>query len=258
MSIDTTWLRCPNCLLDLDPIDERTLGCPTGHRFDLSKHGIVTLLPPKAPKTIGDDRDMLDARAALLDSGAYAPIAAAITESLSAAGFDGSADAPRIADLGCGTGLCGPLLRRHVRRLEGVDLSRAMLEQARATAVYDELHHADVLQHLVQARGPCDLVIAADVFIYVGALEAVFTQVARLMPAGGIFCFSAERGSVEEGLELLPSLRYAHGEGYLRRLAGAHGFELLRLSHETVREEQRRPIPGMIVHLLRSESRAAG
>ncbi|TYL50936.1 methyltransferase domain-containing protein [Agromyces mariniharenae] len=110
MSIDTTWLRCPNCLLDLDPVGERTLGCETGHRFDLSKHGIVTLLPPKAPRTVGDDRAMLDARAALLDSGAYAPIAASIVEALSSAGIDGATDAPRIADLGCGTGYYSALL----------------------------------------------------------------------------------------------------------------------------------------------------
>ena len=30
MSIDTTWLRCPNCLLDLSAIDDRVFGCPTG------------------------------------------------------------------------------------------------------------------------------------------------------------------------------------------------------------------------------------
>lgn len=104
MSIDTTWLRCPNCLLDLGAIDQRTFGCATGHRFDLSKHGIVTLLPPRAPKTIGDDRSMLDARATLLESGAYAPIAMAIVDAVSSAGMNGSTDAPRVADLGCGTG----------------------------------------------------------------------------------------------------------------------------------------------------------
>jgi 23S rRNA (guanine745-N1)-methyltransferase len=104
MSIDTTWLRCPNCLLDLEAVDERTLGCASGHRFDVSKHGIVTLLPPKAPASIGDDRAMLDARAAFLGSGAYAPIAAAIGDAVGSAGIDGPARAPRIADLGCGTG----------------------------------------------------------------------------------------------------------------------------------------------------------
>lgn len=118
MSIDSTWLRCPNCFHDLDPVADRVLGCELGHRFDLSKHHSVTLLPPRAPRTIGDDRQMLEARAGLLESGAYAPIAEALvaamragrTRAVSGAGLsrlDESGDsstATRIADLGCGTG----------------------------------------------------------------------------------------------------------------------------------------------------------
>jgi predicted TPR repeat methyltransferase len=159
-------------------------------------------------------------------------------------------------DLGCGTGLCGPLLRPLAGRLVGVDLSQGMLDLARATGAYDELVHADVLQHLAAETRPHGLVIAADVFIYVGALEPVFAQVARLVPAGGVFCFSAERGRIDDGLELLPSLRYAHGEAYVRRLARVHGFSVLRLSHETVREEQRVPVPGMFVYLRREAAEA--
>ena len=118
MSIDSTWLRCPNCFHDLEPVTDRVLGCELGHRFDLSKHHSATLLPPRAPRTIGDDRQMLEARARLLDSGAYSPIADAIIESMRSARsrppFDTASDvstatasaagAPRIVDLGCGTG----------------------------------------------------------------------------------------------------------------------------------------------------------
>lgn len=118
MSIDSTWLRCPNCFHDLEAVTDRVLGCELGHRFDLSKHHSVTLLPPRAPRTIGDDRQMLDARAGLLESGAYAPIADALVAAMHAgrpgpasrAGVsqdDGPRDstaATRIADLGCGTG----------------------------------------------------------------------------------------------------------------------------------------------------------
>jgi len=105
MSIDSTWLRCPNCFSALDAVSERVFGCVNGHRFDRAKHGYLTLLPPKAPRTVGDDRAMLAARAELLDGGTYAPIAEAIVESLIG---DGSATEPpgrlRVADLGCGTG----------------------------------------------------------------------------------------------------------------------------------------------------------
>ena len=103
MSIDSTWLRCPNCFLDLSEIDTKVFGCPAGHRFDRAKHGYLTLLPPKAPRTVGDDREMLQARAALLDGGAYAPIAAAIIHAVAHRSI-GTDDALRIADLGCGTG----------------------------------------------------------------------------------------------------------------------------------------------------------
>lgn len=160
----------------------------------------------------------------------------------------------RALDLGCGTGLCGPLLRPRTARLIGVDLSQNMLAQAAARGLYDELVHVDIVEHLRSNQAAFDLVVAADVFIYVGELDEVYAQVARVMPAGGIFCFSAElaaAGAGGDGPVLQPSLRYAHGEPYLRRLAADHGFEVARLVRETVREEQRCPIAGMIVHLRR-------
>ena len=104
MSIDSTWLRCPNCFLDISEVDTDVFGCTAGHRFDRAKHGYLTLLPPKAPRTIGDDREMLQARAALLDGGAYAPIAAAITAAVNAHRSRSSDDALHVADFGCGTG----------------------------------------------------------------------------------------------------------------------------------------------------------
>lgn len=104
MSIDSTWLRCPNCFLDLSEVDANVFGCTAGHRFDRAKHGYLTLLPPKAPRTVGDDREMLQARAALLDGGAYAPIASAITDAAHAHRSISVDDSLRIADFGCGTG----------------------------------------------------------------------------------------------------------------------------------------------------------
>lgn len=103
MSIDSTWLRCPNCFRDLSQLGELVLGCDSGHRFDVSRHGTTTLLPPRAPHTIGDSREMLEARARLLDSGVFTPISLA---TVSAYGEFGAAPrrSARIADLGCGTG----------------------------------------------------------------------------------------------------------------------------------------------------------
>jgi 23S rRNA (guanine745-N1)-methyltransferase len=111
MSIDTTWLRCPNCFRDLGPIDERVYGCASGHRFDRAKHGYLTLLSPGAPRTAGDDRGMLAARAALLDGGAYSPIADALIDATHGL-REASTPSFRIADLACGTGYYSSALER--------------------------------------------------------------------------------------------------------------------------------------------------
>lgn len=125
MSIDSTWLRCPNCFLDLSPVDDRTFGCETGHRFDRAKHGYLTLLPPKAPRTIGDDPGMLRARSELLGSGAFTPISDALIEAVGSSpavlrrrNASDAGTRARVADLGCGTGHYSAELSRSLPELE--------------------------------------------------------------------------------------------------------------------------------------------
>src|SRR5256885_7102352 len=55
-----------------------------------------------------------------------------------------------ILDLGCGTGLCGPLLRPMASTLCGVDLSPAMIEKCKARGVYDRLELCELVQALRQ------------------------------------------------------------------------------------------------------------
>ncbi len=112
-------------------------------------------------------------------------------------------------DLGCGTGLCGPLLRPIVRQLEGLDLSQAMLDQAATRGVYDRLLKADLVEHLQHTQARYDLIAAADVFIYVGELDAVFAGVARVLRPGGVFCFSVEQADDDRhgGAECAAALR---------------------------------------------------
>jgi predicted TPR repeat methyltransferase len=154
-------------------------------------------------------------------------------------------------DLGCGTGLCGTLLKLLSKTLHGVDLSRNMVERAAARGIYDSVAHADVTQYLATTQQSYDLVVAADVFVYVGALEPVFAGVARVMPSGGVFCFSVE--ACEEGADfaLRTSLRYAHSRAYIEKLAGQYGFEVQATTGHSIREDQGIPIPGIFVWLVR-------
>lgn len=135
--------------------------------------------------------------------------------------------------------------------MTGVDLSIAMLDKAQALGVYETLVQADALEYLAAAQEPFDLVIAADVFIYVGVLDAVFRQVARVLPAQGSFCFTAEESRDQE-VALRPSLRYGHSEAYLRRLAQENGLRVVALEHAPVRHDQGEPVPGLFVWLEKS------
>ncbi|CAN5745624.1 tetratricopeptide repeat protein [soil metagenome] len=155
-------------------------------------------------------------------------------------------------DLGCGTGLCAPLVRPLADRLTGIDLSAGMLDQAHALDLYDELTQADAAAYLQATDERFDLILAADVFIYIGDLAPLFASARRVMPPGGVFCFSAEQASRESlDFELLPSLRYAHAERYLRELAAVHGFEVTALTRQPIREDQREAIAGLFVYLRR-------
>ena len=154
-------------------------------------------------------------------------------------------------DLGCGTGLCGPLLRPIVRRLEGLDLSQPMLELAAARGVYDDLVCAELVQHLQQTAARYDLVVAADVFIYVGELEPVFAGVARVLRPGGVFCFTAEPAGDDRTVVLHAQLRYAHSLPYLQGLAQRHGLRQLRADTQPLRQQRAQATPGLYVYLGR-------
>ena len=83
-------------------------------------------------------------------------------------------------DLGCGTGLMGLELRSTVRRLEGVDVSEAMLAEARRKDIYDRLVKDDLIDFL-RASEPAVLVTATDVLasgIGPGALANMTATVA--------------------------------------------------------------------------------
>ena len=159
----------------------------------------------------------------------------------------------RVIDLGCGTGLCGQRIRAQAGHVVGVDLSPNMAGQAGARGVYDEVVCADIVEFLeALPMGKADLVLAADVFIYVGALEASFAGVQKALAPGGVFAFSVELASEAQGFALLPSLRYAHSLPYIQALAARFGFEFLSTAQQPIREDQGVPIPGLYCWLRKA------
>jgi predicted TPR repeat methyltransferase len=152
-------------------------------------------------------------------------------------------------DLGCGTGLAGAVFRPFVDRLVGVDLSSAMIAQAEAKGLYDRLVAADLADALRQEASDAakyQLVIAADVFVYVNDLAPIINLVAQILAPQGLFAFTVETYS-GDGVRLLPTLRYAHGETYVRqRLAGAR-LAVAKLERTSVRSEKGVPVDSLVV-----------
>ena len=158
----------------------------------------------------------------------------------------------RVLDAGCGTGLCGRLIRPVADYLEGVDLAESMVARARETGIYDALYHADATQHLQSTQQGFDVILAADVFNYVGDLAQIFAAAARALNPQGLLCFTVERAESVSGraeMQLLPSLRYAHTETYVRRMASAHGLVVRDLFTAPIREDAGVPLQGLIVFL---------
>lgn len=155
-----------------------------------------------------------------------------------------------VLDLGCGTGLSGAAVADISKRIVGVDVSGAMLQEARARGCYQELAEAEVLGWMrAAAAQQFDLIIAADVLVYFGDLVPVFAQAARLLRPGGLFAFSIERCR-DADFRLQDSGRYAQSAAYVERLAKEHGFAV------AVRADQpiRKPIVGLLYVLRRRAS----
>ena len=154
-----------------------------------------------------------------------------------------------VMDLGCGTGLCAPLFRGMAGTLVGVDLSPQMLDRARQRKLYDRLVLGEITEELRKKRNAYDLIVSADVFIYVGALEAVFDAATRALRPGGWFAFSIESEEGGDGFVLRASGRYAHSIAYISRLAEAAGLREVHLQKSVLRMDKGQPIDGYIVVL---------
>ncbi len=142
-----------------------------------------------------------------------------------------------VIDLGCGTGLVGVALAATGARITGVDLSPRMLEIAARRNVYATLEKGDLVDVLARTQAASvQAVLAADVFIYIGDLTALFAAAARVLVPRGLFAFSVE--SLEDGTyRLQPTGRYAQSPAYLRSLAAQSGLEERAMQRTLIRRE---------------------
>ncbi|WP_448191775.1 methyltransferase domain-containing protein [Azospirillum sp. sgz301742] len=154
-----------------------------------------------------------------------------------------------VLDIGCGTGLCGVVLRERASFLKGVDLSPGMVEIARGKDLYDELDVAEIIASLSADPRRFDLIVAGDVMPYFGNTEPLMHAVkARLKPQG--YCvFSMELCPQGGPFRLNASGRFAHSRDEVRRVATACGFGILQMDEEHLRLQDGKPVSGLVVVL---------
>jgi predicted TPR repeat methyltransferase len=155
-----------------------------------------------------------------------------------------------VLDLGCGTGLVAKLFRDVGGRITGVDLSTAMLAEARAAGVYDELVCDEVVHYMAATGSRFDLILAADLFIYIGDLEEFFTGAGRVLRPGGLMAFSIE--AIEgRNYVLRRTRRYAHSLAYIGELKSRHSLTTLELLPTAIRRGDAGAVEGHVIVLRR-------
>ncbi len=161
-----------------------------------------------------------------------------------------------ILDLGCGTGLCGELFRPFASRIVGVDLSSEMIRAANNRSCYDALEVNDIVSFLKNQTAMSDLILAADVFVYVGDLSETFHLSSAALRANGLFAFSVEAADAipnaptsSVGYHLNRSRRYSHSLAYIRQLATEHEFFEHSVTLKSLRTQGGQDVQGWIVVL---------
>ena len=153
-----------------------------------------------------------------------------------------------VLDLGCGTGLIGDEIKKYCSNLEGVDLSKLMLEKASAKNIYDKLEHKDIVEYLSTQDLDFNYFISTDVFIYVGNLSEIFRLIKSRNKSKGKFVFSTEHTD-RDGFFLEQTGRYSHSKKYIESLCNKFGYKLSHFEVVNLRKNKNKFIIGGLYFL---------
>ena len=123
---------CPLCQSQFTQVNNTQI-CENNHHFDIAKEGYLNLLPVNAKnsKNPGDNKEMMMARRAFLNSGGYLPLAEKL--SLTVNELLAKTAAPSILDLGCGEGYYTNLIAENLpasATVHALDISKVAIRYA--------------------------------------------------------------------------------------------------------------------------------
>jgi predicted TPR repeat methyltransferase len=152
----------------------------------------------------------------------------------------------RAIDLGCGTGLAAAAFAREVDEFIGIDLSPRMIEKAKARGLYAHLELAEMVEGLrSKPDASAELILAADATVYLSEFAPLLGETRRVLVPGGLLAFTAETHD-GDGVIIGDGLRYAHSADYVRASVKAAGLNLVSLERLSARNEDNRPVPGLV------------
>lgn len=161
-----------------------------------------------------------------------------------------------ILDIGCGTGLCGSLVKPLAAKMVGVDLSTGMLRKASGQNAYDELHEAELTAFMLESTSTYDAIICVDTFVYFGRLDEAFAAAGKILNAGGYLIFTVEHHSKDEcgdDWRLQHHGRFSHVDNYLDRALSMAGFSVASFTPVVPRMEKGEPVAGILAVARMSE-----
>jgi predicted TPR repeat methyltransferase len=158
-----------------------------------------------------------------------------------------------VLDGGCGTGLCGPLLRPYASRLVGVDLSGGMLEHARRKDIYTDLVLAELTEFLRARHEVFDIIVSADTLVYFGDLRQFCRAAAGALRRSGLLVFTVEQTAARDDADFRLQLhgRYSHSDEYVHRVLEAAGLSA-HIQRADLRTEAGEPVAGLVVRAAKA------
>ena len=163
-------------------------------------------------------------------------------------GSSGKKQFNQLLDLGCGTGLVGESFRKSVGTLHGIDVSPNMIKIADNKKIYDLLITNNIDDAITDIENDSyDLLIAADVFTYIGEINGLFKRLYEVGTSDCLFYFSVEDLADDTGqIVLRNSGRFAHSRGYVKQTADTAGWHIFKVETINLRKERGNWIKGAV------------